>query len=241
MMTKKGQVIFITGIDTDIGKTVVTGLLGRYLKDRGYKVITQKLCQTGCRGISDDIRTHREIMGTPLTEVDLSGLTCPYVFSKPCSPHLAASLDNSSIDVDRITEATCKLQGMYDYVIVEGVGGLMVPLTTECTLADYLRNYDYHHILVSCSRLGSINHTLSALEIMQQRKLNLLGIVYNRYMDSDKIIANDSAEIFRLYLKKYGFTDTVVDMAPYSIESDYQSQKNSQQCIDFSNLINRLQ
>ncbi|MCK5071639.1 MAG: dethiobiotin synthase, partial [Desulfocapsa sp.] len=91
-------VICISGIDTDIGKTIATGLLAKALLSQGYSVITQKVAQTGCTGISEDILKHRELMDTGLYPEDTNGLTCPYVFSKPCSPHLAAELSQTQID-----------------------------------------------------------------------------------------------------------------------------------------------
>lgn len=209
------KTICISGIDTDIGKTVVTGVLARFLLNAGKKVITQKLCQTGCEKISEDILTHRKIMGISLQDVDRQGLTCPYIFPEPCSPHLAAKLAGEEIDCDRITNATLQLQEKYDYVIIEGVGGLLVPLLMDFTLIDYLVERKYPQILVSCSRLGSINHTLSALEVIRGRGLNLLGIVYNRFMDSNDRIASDSSSVFSHYLKKNGFRDVVVDMPSF--------------------------
>lgn len=87
-----GSVICISGIDTDIGKTVATGLMAKALLLRGYSVITQKVAQTGCTGISEDIQEHRKLMGVELLSEDQDGLTCPYVFSKACSPVLSRKI-----------------------------------------------------------------------------------------------------------------------------------------------------
>ena len=92
-------VLFISGIDTDIGKTIATGLLAKALYQKGHKVITQKLVQTGCRDIAEDLITHRNIMGMPLQRIDKEGVTCPYVFSKPASPHLSSALELSLIHI----------------------------------------------------------------------------------------------------------------------------------------------
>ncbi len=212
----KGQIICVTGIDTDIGKSIVTGLLARFLIDSGKTVISQKICQTGCEKISEDIVVHRQMMGIGLQDVDRQGLTCPYIFPEPCSPHLAAKLAGAEIDCDKISRATAELAEAYDYVILEGVGGLLVPLLSGYTLLDYLTDMKYPQILVSCSRLGSINHTLSALEVIRGRGLETRGIVYNRFMDSNERIAEDSGKIFALYLKKYGFAQHVVNLPPYT-------------------------
>ncbi len=206
------KVICITGIDTDIGKSVVTGLMGRYLLRCGYKVISQKICQTGCVGISEDILQHRKIMGMDVTEDDKNGLTCPYVFSEPCSPHLAASLENSSIDLDSITNATELLAERYEVVLLEGVGGLMVPLQLERTLVDYLGAFNYHHFLVSSPRLGSLNHTISALEILQNRNIQLQGIIYNRFEETSKIISENTRKTISTYLSKYGHVNKITDV-----------------------------
>jgi len=232
-----GRVICITGIDTDIGKTIVTGLLGKYLKERGNRVITQKLCQTGCKGISEDILTHRKIMGMELEEADRNGLTCPYVFSEPCSPHLAARLEDEVIDLDNITAATAELREKYQYVLLEGVGGLMVPLTIDCMLADYFKEFDYSHLLVSSDRLGSINHTLSAIEIMKNRGLDLRGIIYNRFQSTSEKISEDSRNVLRIYLHKYGYKDSMVDVGRYNETTRSALQKNA----DFGKIINDIE
>ncbi len=206
------KVICVTGIDTDIGKTIATGLLGRYLLEQGFSVITQKISQTGCQGISDDIIAHREIMGLELLKEDREGITCPYIFPEPCSPHLAASLVGEEINLSVIRKATDKLRDNFEYILLEGVGGLLVPLNEDTTLLDYLEEEGYPLILVSSSRLGSINHTLAALELAQKRKLEVLGILYNRFMDSNEIIAEESGRVFSQYLVKYGFKDRVIDL-----------------------------
>jgi dethiobiotin synthetase len=207
-----GIVLAIAGIDTDIGKTIATGLLGRYLRQQGHRVITQKVVQTGCSGISDDIIRHRQLMGMALQDVDHNGLTCPYVFPEPCSPHLAASLVGKEVDCTVISAATATLRNMFDYVLLEGAGGLLVPLNTESTLLDYLEVSGYPLILVSSPRLGSINHTLAALELAKGRGLDVLGILYNRFQEDNPIIAENSAKVFSIYLQKYGFVDRVVPL-----------------------------
>jgi len=225
------SVIAVTGIDTGIGKTVVTGLLGRWLLGQGRKVITQKLVQTGCAGLAEDILVHRQLMGTGILAEDHQGLTCPYVFAKPCSPHLAASLVAQRIDPEVIRQATAALAARYDTVLLEGAGGLLVPLTDDLTFLDYLEQEAYPLIVVSSSRLGSINHTLSALEMARMRGLRILGILYNRFQEDDPVIARDSARVFSRYLKRCGYHDCVVDLL--AVEAYGQKQT----APDFSSLF----
>ena len=207
-----GQVTCISGIDTDIGKTVATGLMARTLLALGSSVITQKVVQTGCSGIAEDILRHRELMGVELFAEDKSRLTCPYVFAKACSPHLAAELEGKSIAIEEIENSTDTLAARFDHVLLEGAGGLLVPLTSEMTFLDYLEKQGYPVILVSSPRLGSINHTLAALELAQGRGIEVRGIVYNCSYSSDPEIKRDSRAIFTRYLGRYGFSPCVVDM-----------------------------
>ncbi len=233
-MVAEHSVIAVTGIDTDIGKTVATGLLGRYLLGQGKRVITQKLVQTGCVGMAEDILTHRRLMDQELQPEDRQGLTCPYVFAKPCSPHLAASLAGQVIDPAVIRQATRTLAARYELVLLEGAGGLLVPLTAELTFLDYLEQEACPLIVVSTPHLGSINHTLSVLELARNRGLTVLGIIYNRYQESDPVIAEDSARIFSRYLRRYGHHDCVVDL--FAVE-EYSRQKRS---LDFSSLTGQI-
>ena len=208
------SVLFITGIDTDIGKTYATGLLARYLLKQGKNVITQKIAQTGNVGQSEDIAMHRKLMGMDLTLEDKGGLTCPYLFKFPASPHLAAELENRTINLDRITESTARLCHSYNPVLLEGVGGLYVPLNDEMTLIDYLEQQKYPLIVVTSPRLGSINHTLMTLDLAHSRGLTVKGIIYNHCPPGNETICQDSKEIFTKYLKKFGWNPAIVDI-PY--------------------------
>lgn len=197
------SVYFVSGIDTDAGKSIVTGILARTLYRQGVKVITQKFIQTGCRGISEDILKHREIMGIAPQDVDSDGTTCPYVMTYPASPHLAAEIDRISIDTNKIYQATEKLASLYDVVLLEGAGGLYVPVTRDYMTIDYIREKGYPLILVTSSKLGSINHSLMSLELCRIRGINLQYVVYNDFPNDSEWIKNDSITIIRQYLDCY--------------------------------------
>lgn len=195
--------LFITAIDTDAGKSVITGLIARHIKQAGKSVITVKLAQTGCSGIADDIELHRDIMGTEILEEDRNGTTCPYVFKHPASPHLSAGMEGRTIDTDLILQNIASLEEKYDYVLIEGAGGLQVPITEDYTILDFITDNNFPTVLVSCPKLGSINHTLLSLECMANRKIELKGLVYNQYPNSDKAITQDSENIIKKYCTKY--------------------------------------
>lgn len=198
-----GNVIFVSGIDTDVGKSIATGFYANRLMQQGFSVITQKMIQTGCQGIAEDILTHRKLQGIELTEEDLQGQTCPYLFDYPCSPHLAAELADKQIDPNKITLATEILAKKYDYVLLEGAGGLAVPYNQEQTTLDYIQLQGYPVILVSSGKLGSINHTLLSLFACQQYGIEIKSLIYNLYPATDPIISESTQQYLRQYLAKH--------------------------------------
>ena len=206
------SVLFISGIDTDIGKTYATGMIAKALMQQGINVITQKLVQTGVAinpdngemNIADDIITHRQLMGIALQPCDIDSTTCPYRYKKPASPHLAAKLANTVLDPEIITKSTQQLQANYDVVLLEGAGGLLVPMTEQLLILDYIVTQGYPVILVTSGRLGSINHTLLSLEAITSRGLKVHSVIYNHIHDTadntDTEIANSSIDYLKNYL-----------------------------------------
>lgn len=210
----KQNVYFISGIDTDAGKSYATGFLAREWNKNGKRTITQKLIQTGNVGHSEDIDLHRRIMGISFTQEDREGLTMPEIFSYPASPHLASRLDNRPIDFAKIKQATEKLSKRYDYVLLEGAGGLMVPLTEEFLTIDYIAQEQYPLIFVTSGKLGSINHTLLSLEAIQKRGIILDTVLYNLYPTvEDTTIQNDTMNFIKAYLEKH-FPETKFILVP---------------------------
>ena len=197
-MKTKGNVYFISGIDTSVGKTAATGAIAKALAQAGKRVITQKMIQTGCEQVSEDIEEHRRIQGIPFTEEDLEGWTCPYIFSYPCSPHMAAAKDGRTIDLQVITQATERLRERYEYVLLEGAGGLMVPNDFQSLTIDYIRDQGYPLILVTSGKLGSINHTLLSLFAAEQYGIPVKAIVYNQYPHIDALIEANTLEYLRI-------------------------------------------
>ena len=198
-----GKVIFVSGIDTDVGKTVATGIYAKKLMAQGFSVITQKMIQTGCKNIADDLLVHRKIQGIDLTEEDLQGDTCPYLFEYPCSPHLAAKLEGREINEKMIKKSTALLAEKYDYVLLEGAGGLMVPYCEEATTLDYIQSNSYPLILVTSGKLGSINHILLSLEACRSHGVLVLSVMYNGYPEYDPIISEETQGYLKHYLEKH--------------------------------------
>ena len=208
------QIYFISGIDTDAGKSYCTAWYARQLAQHGKRVITQKFIQTGNVGHSEDIDLHRRIMETGYLPEDREGLTMPEIFSYPCSPHLAARIDRRPIDFNKIERATLELARRYDIVLVEGAGGLMVPLTEEYLTIDYIAEKQYPLLFVTSGKLGSINHTLLSLEAIKNRGIRLDTVLYNLYPTvEDKTIQEDTMQYIKNYLAKH-FPDTKFEVVP---------------------------
>lgn len=189
---------FVSGIDTDIGKSYAVGYLAAKWRGEGKRVITQKFIQTGNDDVSEDILLHRKIMQTGLLPEDKSKLTMPEIFTYPASPHLAAKIDNRAIRFDKIETATKTLLETYDIVLLEGAGGLMVPLTETLLTIDYVAQKQLPLIFVTSGKLGSINHTLLSFEAIQRRGISLDLVVYNLFSTHpDERIEKDTEDYIR--------------------------------------------
>lgn len=200
-------VYFLSGIDTDAGKTYATAFLACKFMDEGKSVATQKFIQTGCDHDSEDILAHRRLMGIELLPEDIDHTTAPIIFHYPASAQLAARLDGREIDVTLIDRSREILASRYDKVIIEGAGGLMVPFSDDFMSIDYPTTRKLPVVLVTNGVLGSINHTVLSLEAIKSRGLELPYVIYNHHFDTDKIIAEDTLGYIKRYLTKH-FPDT---------------------------------
>ena len=191
--------IYITATDTDAGKTIVTGLFAAYLKSLNINVITQKWIQTGANNFSGDIQKHWELMGTePEKLKDFLYQLVPYSFSFPGSPHLAANLEQKQINPSKIINAFHYLQGQFESIIVEGVGGVLVPYDNENTVLDIACELSLPVILVIDNKLGAINHALMSIDSLKSRGMSILGMIFNQSRPFvDPIISKDNIEIIK--------------------------------------------
>lgn len=197
----KKSIYFVTGIDTDIGKSIATGYVAKEAMARPEcgRVLTMKWIQTGTDTCPLDVMTHRRVMGMAPTAEDRLGLTCPIQMRYPASPHLAARLENKTIDWAAYEGAIDALMQTVDTLFIEGAGGLMVPLTDTQLTIDWVAQKGYPLIVVTSARLGSINHTLLTLEAIKHRGLTLHEVVFNEVHNGlDEVIAADTHD----YLKR---------------------------------------
>ncbi|PID29077.1 MAG: dethiobiotin synthase [Candidatus Cloacimonadota bacterium] len=215
---------FVSGIDTDVGKTYVTGILLKYLKSVNCNSLSIKPIQTGCKGISEDILLHRKISKSELTTFDEDLTTSPYVFKFPASPHLSSELEKIKIDSTHIEKSINKVAKSYDITLIEGAGGLFVPFFDTYTTIDFLKsNRDIGVILVTTPKLGSINHTLLSLYTLKNENIKIEGIIYNKFGDYDKVIAYDTFEKISQFIEKWKIDSPFIEVS--DIEGDYNFSK----------------
>ncbi|MBP5790662.1 MAG: dethiobiotin synthase [Kiritimatiellae bacterium] len=207
------KVYFVGGIGTDVGKTVVTGMIARHLLSVGVDATTVKLVQTGSPdGKSGDVAVHRALCGISLTEDDASGLSAPQVFRYPSSPALAARLEGKTVDLDAIAKAVLEVSSHHAVTLVEAAGGLAVPLTEDILTIDFAAKQDWPLILVANSALGSINHTILSLEAARSRNMHLAGVVMNGYPEAPEELVSDAFLSLRKTLSRLGYAEHIVSM-----------------------------
>lgn len=172
-----GHGYFIAGTDTGVGKTHVVCMLVDVLKRQGLKVAVMKPVAAGVEpdGMNEDVRKLMQTSNVPASLNDV----CPYMFDPPIAPHIAAGLSGQSIDLAVIKKSYLHLLHASDVVIVEGAGGLLVPIDQTRDMSEIPHALDLPVILVVGMRLGCLNHALLSCEAIRARGLKLAGWVAN--------------------------------------------------------------
>ena len=152
-------------------------------------------------------------MGIDELPEDRDHTTAPIIFHYPASAQLAAAMDGATIDLSKVDDATRKLQERYDVVLIEGAGGLMVPITDTYFTIDYVASRQLPVALVTNSTLGSINHTILSLEALAARKIKLHSVLYNTHFDStDPVIAADTRGFIERYVDRLFPGTEIIDI-----------------------------
>ncbi|REK12024.1 MAG: dethiobiotin synthase [Planctomycetota bacterium] len=202
MARKRPRGLFITGTDTEIGKTYVTALVARALVAEGHTVGVYKPAASDCpmhggELVSDDAVTLWQAAGSPLTLEQV----CPQRFAAPLAPHLAAAAEGRSLDAELMRRGLEPWLEVSDVVLVEGAGGLMSPLGEDEYVADLAYDLGFPLLVVARNVLGTINHVLQTLIAAAafREGLDVAGIVLNQPQPpgDDASIAQNAAEIRR--------------------------------------------
>lgn len=173
--------IFITGTDTGVGKTIVTAGLALLLKAQGVNVGIVKPVQSG--HYTDDPEGDAAILkrlaglDTPLEEIT------PYSFKTPVTPGLAAELEGRTINRDHLLAHIKKIEQKYDFLLIEGAGGLMVPMGADWMVSDLAQAIGYPLLIVARPSLGTINHSVLTTTVIRQMGMRVLGIICNGYRE----------------------------------------------------------
>lgn len=170
--------IFVAGTDTNVGKTHVCGLLLDFLFKQGIKVGYQKWVATGPEFPPADLVECLRVADQPV-DPDAVEWQVPCHFSLAASPHLAAEQEGAVIDPVLIRERYQEMSARHELLVVEGVGGLMVPLRRDLLFIDFLGELKIPTLLVARSGLGTINHTLLSLAALRERQIPILGVVFS--------------------------------------------------------------
>ncbi|MCR4337728.1 MAG: dethiobiotin synthase, partial [Candidatus Omnitrophica bacterium] len=170
-MNKNCRVFFITGTDTGIGKTVVTYVLATLFQSQGKNVGVMKPVQCG----GDD----SQFLKKALNLTDSIEEVNPYFAKEPLSPHLAFHRQKTRIDPERIFEIFETLRSRHEILLIEGAGGLLVPITQNYLVADLIRDLGAEAIIVARLGLGTINHTLLTIEQARSRGIPVKGVIFN--------------------------------------------------------------
>ncbi|QTC41819.1 dethiobiotin synthase [Bacillus sp. V3] len=171
---------FITGTDTEIGKTMITAVLTKYYLDRGADIFPYKPVQSGAEWEGDKLNAPDTVFYERFAGREFGAETNTYLFKIPSSPHLAAALEGVKIESQPIVDQTEKLLNSHELLLVEGAGGLIVPLNEEETMIDLIDRLTLPVILVARAGLGTINHTVLSVMALKQRNIKIAGIVLNQ-------------------------------------------------------------
>ena len=186
-MSQLASGVFVTGTDTDCGKTLIAGGIARALLKKRFNVGVMKPVATwgdprrvpgaGTRWISDDALHLRQAAATS----DSLDLINPICFKAAMAPWPAARLEKRTIDINRVMAAFRELQRRHDFVVAEGVGGLMVPVKRDLFIRDLIQRMHLPALVVARPDLGMLNHTLLTVAALKTAGIPLAGIVINNF------------------------------------------------------------
>lgn len=171
--------IFIIGTDTGVGKTVIGAGLALCARARGIKVGVMKPVATGCLSSNQHLYSSDAIYLFEAAENEYPLLSSPVRFKNPLAPYAASQIEKKPVDFKKVFWAYRELQEIYEFLIVEGIGGLMVPMTDNYFVADLVKEFDLPIVIVARAGLGTINHTLLTVQAARNRGLKIKGIIVN--------------------------------------------------------------
>ena len=238
-MTAQG--LFITGTNTGVGKTVVTAAILAWLRHQGFSAGVMKPIETGvdCECSSPANSDALFLMECGGIEDDLAEV-CPIRMKPAASPFQAALIENRTLQPESILSAYRSLAEKYDWMLVEGVGGIRVPITRDYGVVDLIRDLDLPTVVVARYQLGTLNHTLMTLDTLKQNGIPLRGVVFNQTsLEAPDVIEQDQPRLIEelseaKILGKFPHIDNL-NTQSFSPEK----LKELEASVDFSGLIQK--
>ena len=183
----KHKGIFITGTDTGVGKTLIAGAIAKVFSQKGKKIGVFKPVATGCKKslVSEDAQFLSRCANSKLA-LDVIN---PVTFEIPASPFICEKAENKKVDPKKISAAYKQICQKSDFVIVEGIGGIKVPITDRIDVLGLAKAFKLSVVIVARSKLGTINHTLLTIDAIRRAGLSLAGVVINGYDEKTKDFA----------------------------------------------------
>ena len=224
--------LFVLGTGTDIGKTYVTGLLLKYVREMGYDATYFKAALSGA--IRDE--NGSLIPGDAVEVLSMAGLEedtdflVPYIYETAVSPHLASQIEGNPVNLKNVKESYENVSQKYDYIVMEGSGGIVCPIRYEgkddgnnIMLEDIIKCLGLDVILIADAGLGTINSIVTTVEYLKNRNIHVCGIIMNNY--KDELMENDNIKM-------------VEDLCEVPIIAKvYQNDKNLRLDVDTEELI----
>ncbi len=224
--------LFVLGTGTDIGKTYVTGLLLKYVRKMGYDATYFKAALSGA--IRDE--NGSLVPGDAVEVLSMAGLEedtdflVPYIYETAVSPHLASQIEGNPVNLKTVKEAYEKVSQKYDYIVIEGSGGIVCPIRYEgkddennIMLEDIIKCIGLDVILIADAGLGTINSIVTTVEYLKNRNIHVCGIIMNNY--KDELMEKDNIKM-------------VEDLCDVPVIAKvYQNDKNLLPDVDIEELI----
>jgi len=222
---------FVTGTDTDVGKTCVSASIAKHLRDIDVDVGVMKPFASGYKATLDSVSEDVKILMKYSGVKDPVDLVNPYYFEIPTSPYDASKQLNLEIDIYKVNESYKQLASIHDIIIVEGIGGIMTPISKNYFVSDLISDLQLSSFIVTGSKIGTVNHFMLTYEHVRQKNLDLKGFLVNQNV-------SDGYELTNLKHLIFGLTGRIVCGAiPYihsfTIESYVDIFPNF---VDMSNL-----
>ncbi|HID78949.1 MAG TPA: dethiobiotin synthase [Aquifex aeolicus] len=209
-----GFPIFVTATNTGIGKTFFSYLLCSSLKDLGYKVGYWKPVETGANPYPQDAKLLSELLNQPLEE------TVTYTFQLPLAPAVAEKYEGEKIEIERLKGIYYQKLKAFDLLVIEGAGGLAVPIKGNYTYGNFAKELNLSVLIVSDAKLGTINCSFLTAFYGKSLKLNLIGFVFNRFTGEDFSERDNPSVVEKLTGLKVWFKIPKTDLRNYKLEEE---------------------